>query len=306
MTLTQLEYVLVLNRVRQFTKAALELNITQPTLSMQLRKLEEEIGIVLFDRTKSPILPTSEGESFIRQTQVVLKQVRHLLDITREEHELSGDFSIGIIPSLSPYLLPLFLKGFTVAYPKVSLKIEELQTAELVERLKDDRLDAGILATPLGDSGLIERVLFYEEYLAFLSKDHLLLKNKTLKSSDLLGYPIWLLEDGHCMRNQVLSLCSNKLPDHNVHFSGGSLETLKNLVSQGNGMTILPLLAARGLEASCLRNFEGKKPMREISLIYSRSFLKERYLDGLEKCIIEYLPYDLASPKKGTMKILKI
>lgn len=232
MTLTQLEYVIVLNRVRQFTKAAQELRITQPTLSMQLRKLEEEIGIILFDRSKSPILPTTEGENFIKQAQAVLHQVRLLQDVAKDEPELTGQFTVGIIPSLTPYLLPLFLKDFNQRYPKISLNIEELQTIELVNRLKDDRLDAGILATPLEDGSLIERVLFYEEYVAYLSKDHSLLKSNLLSTEELDGFPIWLLQDGHCMRNQVLSLCSNQTTEHKVHFSGGSLETLKNLVTQ--------------------------------------------------------------------------
>lgn len=304
MTLTQLEYVLALNRTRHFARAAEELHITQPTLSMQLKKLEEGLNVIIFDRSKSPLIPTPQGERLIEHAHQVMHHVRLLRESLGGEQELSGKFLVGIIPSLSPYLLPRFLKHFTAAYPNVELVIEEIQTNALLAKLKDDQLDAGLLATPLYDDGILERALFYEEYVAYLSPKHPLLKHKSLKREDLLTSNIWLLEDGHCMRHQVLALCSRKQRSHNVHFSGGSLETIKNLVGQGNDMTVLPKLATRELDQKLLRPIEGKRPMREISLVASRTFLKERYLDGLEKIILAHLPNDVHSLKNRQFSVL--
>ncbi len=313
MTLTQMEYILAVEKFRHFHKAAKACHISQPTLSMQVQKAEESLKIVIFDRSKAPILPTPEGVKVIEQIRKVIKEYRKIFDLINEEtFEPSGEFRLGVIPTLAPYLIPLFITKFAKKYPKVNLIVEEFKTEEIVELLEKDELDAGLLVTPISGTNFIERVLFHESFYIFASKGHELLKVNKIKEKDLSGQDVWLLKEGHCLRQQVVNVCKLKedgIKDHNLIFEGGNLETLKNLVKQGVGYTILPELAVMNLtseEKKLVKEFQAPIPTREVSLVHNRIYLKEQTIKALEEMIIASLPASVESHKNKKIQIIPI
>jgi LysR family hydrogen peroxide-inducible transcriptional activator len=302
MTLTQLEYILAVAKYRHFGKAAKACFITQPTLSMQIQKLEEELGIILFDRSRSPVLTTAEGERVIEQARNVIREQKRLYEIVEHSREeITGDFRLAVIPTLSTYILPLFLKSFVAKYPKVNLVIEERTTEEIIRLLAEDEVDAGLLATPLNESTLMERVLFYEPFYLFVAAEHPLAKKKKIREADLELSEIWLLNKGNCFRDQVLNICAeagerNQGKEEKIRFESGNLETLKNMVLTSSGYTILPHLAVEQLTSQrkkWVRPFTNPVPTREVSLVHSRTCLRERVLAALEEEIVAALPKEL-------------
>jgi LysR family hydrogen peroxide-inducible transcriptional activator len=313
MTITQLEYVLAVDKFRHFGKAAKACSVTQPTLSMQLQKAEDELGVILFDRSKNPILPTEEGERIIQQARSVIREYKKIFSIIdASKDEVRGDFRLGVIPTLTPYVVPLFAGAFVKKYPQVNLTIEEFKTEEIIELLGKDEIDAGLLATPLVGEHLIERVLFHEPFSVFASKNHPLLKKAKIKDNDLNTSDVWLLNEGHCFRQQVLNLCKlSKEKGHhdNLTFESGNLETLKNMVMNSSGYTLLPQLAVLNLsneDKKHVREFQAPVPTREISLVHNRIFLKEKIITALEEAIVENLPDSLKSLKKKNIEIISI
>jgi LysR family hydrogen peroxide-inducible transcriptional activator len=285
MTLTQLQYTLAVAEEGNFTQAAEKCFVTQPTLSMQVQKLEEELAVKLFNRSTKPISLTTIGEKIIEQAKIILKEARRMDDIVSMERGIvGGNFRLGIIPTIMPTLLPLFLNTFIKKFPKVNLKIEELNTAAIVEELKNGKLDAGIAASPLEDSKLIEKPLYYEPFVGYIPQTHPLSKLKSLNPSDLEKMDILVLEDGHCFREHVLKLCQTPNPTNSFNLKSGSFETLIHLANDGLGMTLLPYLQTRNLSLKNkenLRPFESPEPAREISLIYSKSQLKLPVIESL-------------------------
>lgn len=312
MTITQLEYVLAVDKFRHFGKAAKACSVTQPTLSMQLQKAEEELGVVLFDRSKNPILPTPEGEKIIHQARFVIREYKKIFSIIdASKDEVSGEFRLGVIPTLTPYVVPLFAGAFVKKYPQVNLTIEEFKTEEIIELLGKDELDAGLLVTPLVGETFIERVLFHEPFSVFASKNHPLLKKSKIKDRDLDTSDVWLLNEGHCFRQQVLNICriKDKGTHDNLKFESGNLETLKNMVTNSSGYTLLPQLAVDNLsndDKKFVREFQSPVPTREISLVHNRIFLKEKIITALEEEIVEHLPDSLKSLKKKNIEIISI
>lgn len=285
MTLTQLQYTLAVAEEGNFTQAAEKCFVTQPTLSMQVQKLEEELAVKLFNRSTKPISLTTIGDKIIEQAKIILKEARRMDDIVSMERGIvGGNFRLGIIPTIMPTLLPLFLNTFIKKFPKVNLKIEELNTAAIVEELKNGKLDAGIAASPLEDSKLIEKPLYYEPFVGYIPQTHPLSKLKSLNPSDLEKMDILVLEDGHCFREHVLKLCQTPNPTNSFNLKSGSFETLIHLANDGLGMTLLPYLQTRNLSPKNkenLRPFESPEPAREISLIYSKSQLKLPVIESL-------------------------
>lgn len=313
MTYTQLEYVLAVNKFRHFQRAANACNVTQPTLSMQIGKLEDELDIIIFDRSKSPLLPTKIGEEVIAQAKIAIIETRKIQDIIKQKKDLvEGEFRLAIIPTLSPYLIPLFIEQFIDKYPKVKISIEERSTREVLNLLAGDEIDAGIISTPTQISSLIERHLFYEPFYLFVSEKHKLFKKNQVTEGDLNIDDIWLLKEGHCFRNQALKICSmtrtqNDHSKSNVNFESGNMETLKNLVLKGSGYTMLPFMATKDLRKEhkkMIKEFKCPMPTREISLVHSRSFLKENIIKALEDTIIENLPNDVRSLKSSSIEVL--
>lgn len=291
MTITQLHYVLAVAEHKNFTKAAQKVFVTQPTLSMQIQKLEEELDVQIFDRSKKPIQLTETGKKIVQQARNIVNESDRIQDIVdQQKGYIGGVFRLGVIPTVMPTLLPMFITNFIKKYPKVKLKIEELTTEAIIERLKEGHLDAAIAATPLELEGIRENVLYYEPFVGYIPPSHRLRDKKKLEVSDLDIDDILLLEDGHCFKDGIINLCkaSKEYDDDHFQLESGSFETLIKLSNEGLGMTLLPYLHTLDLkdsEKQNLRMFEDPVPAREVSLIYSRSELKMQIIEALRSTI---------------------
>ncbi len=292
MTITQLQYVLAVAEYKNFTLAAEKCFVTQPTLSMQIQKVEDELGIQIFDRSKKPIQLTDIGMKIVNQSKNIVNEANRIQDIVDQQKGfIGGEFRIGIIPTVMPTLLPMFLKNFIKKYPKVNLIIEELNTEEIILKLKNGHLDAAIAATPLEEEKIKEVVLFYEPFVAYIPENHSVFDKKEIEVSDLNLDEILLLQDGHCFRDGILNLCKNNqgVTDHfNFHIESGSFETLIKLADEGLGTTLLPYLHTLDLkekDKAKLRQFKDPKPAREVSLIYPKNELKIHIIDALRNVI---------------------
>lgn len=291
MTITQLNYVLAIAEHKNFTKAAEKCFVTQPTLSTQIQKLEDELDIQIFDRSKKPIELTDVGRKIVQQAKNIVDESDRIQDIVDQQKGfIGGEFRIGIIPTIMPTLLPMFLKNFVKTYPKVKLKIEELTTEEIITRINDGHLDAAIAATPLQHDNIKERVLYYEPFVAYIPNDHRLKNNKKIDVADLDINDMLLLEDGHCFRDGVINLCKafKTHEDDQFQLESGSIETLVKLSNEGLGMTLLPFLNTLDLKDNMkanLRHFNDPSPAREVSIIYHKNELKMQIIEALHKVI---------------------
>ncbi len=307
-TLTQLEYIVAVDTFRHFGKAAEHCFITQPTLSMQIKKLEEELGVVIIDRSKQPLIPTDVGARIIEQSRIILQETEKINNIIKDHKNLiSGELKIGIIPTLAPYLLPLFIGNYKRKYPNILIKVEELTTENIVDQLNRDLLDVGILVTPLKEDRINEKPVFYEEMMLYVHENHHLYNKKKVRVKDIAVPEIWLLSDGHCFRHQVINLCSFKGSSNEelpFHFEAGSLETLMNIIDKEGGLTLIPELAAVGMSSERLkhvRHFSDMTPLREVSLVYSRHFAKNKLIELLWKEIVASMPRTLLDKDRGTI-----
>ncbi|MFK8009941.1 MAG: LysR substrate-binding domain-containing protein [Saprospiraceae bacterium] len=303
MNFQQLEYIIEVERTRHFAEAAKNCFVTQPTLSMMIKKLEQELGVMIFDRKQKPIAPTQQGKKIIEHAKAILKQKNQLLQAVQEEKEtLEGDLRLGIIPTIAPYLIPLFIKKLTTNSPQINIIAEEINTSMIIDKLKNGQLDIGILATPLEEENIEEIPIFYEEFFLYGSTDF---DKKFILPEDINLNQLLLLEEGHCLRSQVLNLChlKEKLKS-NFSYKSGSLETLKRLVEKNQGITILPELATRGIDKKRIIQFGHPRPVREVSLVVHKSFIKKKMLDTLFEEIRNSLPKKLKeNSKKFVVKI---
>lgn len=304
MTFTQLEYAIAVDTYRHFAKAAAACFVTQPTLSMQLHKLEEELGSQIFDRSKQPVIPTAVGIEVIAYAKKIIEERNSLTDFLQlKKGVLAGELKVAIIPTLAPYLLPLFIPSFTKKYPLIKLIINEMTTDTIISRLREGRIDTGILVTPLNEAGIKETVLFYEEMVAYISPKNAAYKKTYVLPADIDPNKLWLLEEGHCFRTQIANLCQlRKASAEGSHFDyeAGSLETLRRLVELNDGITILPELAIREFspkQKKLVRQFKKPIPMREVSIVTHRDFLKKRMIDALQKEIIDVIPEKITKNK---------
>ena len=306
MTLTQLEYILAVDQYRHFAQAARACYITQPTLSMQLHKLEEELGIKIFDRSKQPVLPTEQGLEVIEQARKIIAERDLLLEITHhKKDEVSGFLRLGIIPTLAPYLLPLFVNSFIKKFPLVKLQVTELNTTSLVQKVKEGSIDAGILVTPLQDNSVQEEPLFYEEMVAYVSKSNSAYQKNYVLPGDIDPNKLWLLEEGHCFRSQIANLCELKRKSNqgsSFEYEAGSFETLRRMVDLYDGVTVLPELALSGLsprQKDQVKKFRQPTPVREVSMIVRRAYLKRKLLEALKAEILQGIPEKLKKNKNS-------
>lgn len=304
MNLQQLEYILAVDQHRHFAEAAKHCHVTQPTLSTMIQKLEDELGVKIFDRSKKPVLPTEEGKKLIAQARKVLAESRRFQELASElKGELRGVLELGIIPTVAPYLLPAFLTSFLERFPDIHLHIIELTTEEIIRRLKHHQLDAAILATPLSDPSLYEHPLYDEEFVAYASPEQPLLKKQFVAPEDIKLDELWLLEEGHCLRTQVVNLCELRYSDaeeNRLAYAAGSVETLKKMVDMGHGVTILPEMAIADLtdeEHARLRFFKPPAPVREISLVTYRYFARERLFNAIAEHIRASVPVTMQKRK---------
>ncbi|MFN3952349.1 MAG: LysR family transcriptional regulator [Thermaurantimonas sp.] len=299
MTITQLEYAVAVDDHRHFGKAAEACNVTQPTLSMQLQKLEDHLGVVLFDRSKKPIIPTEIGKHVLKQARNVLREANMIHSIIADaRNQYDGEFRLGIIPTLAPYLLHRFIGSFRNAFPQVTLIIEEIQTDIIVDKLQRDQLDAALLATPLDLPNITEIPLFYEPFMAYISPADALWKEEFVVISELNNSNLLLLSEGHCFRNSVLKLCNESSNSLNNHLSIeiGNFETITRLVDEGMGNTLIPYLMALEIKGESQKNIKliaEPRPVREISLIFSRNQLKSKMLQKLEEIVKASVPAKL-------------
>jgi LysR family transcriptional regulator, hydrogen peroxide-inducible genes activator len=290
-TLTQMRYAVAIEETGNFRLAAEACHVSQSGLSMQIQKLEDLLGVVLFDRSKKPVLVTPAGGPALEQMRSVLRETQRLGQIVIEEDEPAGRFRLGVIPTLSSTVMPLFLGRFSRAHPKVELAIEELKTQEIITRLRADTLDAGLAATPLGIAGLTETRLGKEAMYAYLPPGDALAKKREVSQSDLKGRTLWVMPEGHCFRSQVLSYCSPQSAEGpaSIQFESGSFQTLVRLVDEGLGATVLPELALRDItdarRKAQVRPLVSPVPVREIGLLTSRADLRRRVTEALEVSI---------------------
>lgn len=305
MTITQLEYIVAVDTYKSFVLAAEKCFVTQPTLSMQVQKLEDMLGVKIFDRTRQPIMATEVGIEIIAQARVMLAESYKIKEIvTDRQKELSGELRIGIIPTIAPYLLPKIIARFVENYPQVKLVVWEQNTEHLIQQLKLGMIDCGILSTPLHESTLIEIPVFYENFVAYASKQSKLYKKKSITPDDIDMEEIWVLNEGHCMREQVLNICQRRRATQgfqHFEYNTGSVETLKRMVDQNNGATILPELALADLSDKQLdrvRYFKSPEPAREVSIVIQKNYLKRRMIEALKNEILEFVPKRMKNKKK--------
>ncbi len=310
MTITQLYYVLAVAEYKNFTLAAEKCFVTQPTLSMQIQKLEDELDILIFDRSKKPILLTEVGEKIVNQAKNIVNEAGRIKDIVdQQKGYIGGEFKVGIIPTVMPTLLPMFLNNFIKKYPKVNLIIEEQTTEDIIKKLKNGHLDCAIAATPLEEENLKEIVLYYEPFVAYVPSNHPSMDKKEIEISDLDLDKILLLQDGHCFRNGILNLCKNNkfITDSHFQLESGSFETIIKLADEGLGTTLLPYLHTLDLNEKSktkLKSFKDPKPAREVSLIYPKNELKIHIINALRDTIsgvvrgaIAFSDVEIISPK---------
>lgn len=305
MTIVQLEYIVAVDTYRSFVVAAERCFVTQPTLSMQVQKLEDTLGVKLFDRSKQPVTPTEIGVDIIQQARVLLAESEKIKEIISDrQRELSGELKVGIIPTISPYILPKVIKGFIERYPQVKLIVWEQTTEQIIQQLKLGTLDCGILSTPLRESALREIPVFYENFVAYASKNSKLSKKKNITPDDIDMEEIWVLNEGHCMREQVLNICQRRKSTQgfqHFEYNTGSVETLKRMVEQNNGATILPELALADMSEKQMERvhyFKSPEPAREVSIVIQKNFLKRRMIEALKNEILELVPKRMRSKKK--------
>ena len=263
MTITQLKYTLAVAEHGNFTTASEKCFVTQPTLSMQVQKLEEELGVTIFNRSTKPLQVTEVGKKVLIQAKKIVEESSRMNDVISEEKGIiGGSLKVGIIPTVSPTLLPLFLNIFIKKHKNVELKIEEYNTDIISKKLEDNTIDCAIAATPLNNSRIIERPLYYEPFVAYVPKHHFLSGNKSLEISDLSNSDLLILEDGHCFRNQVLNLCTLEDLNKQYELKSGSFETLINLSNNGPWMTIIPYLHSNNLSTNNIQNISRRPPDR--------------------------------------------
>lgn len=306
MTLTQLEYIAALDTSRHFVLASEKCFVTQPTLSMQIQKLEDELGVKIFDRTKQPVIPTEIGSNIIAQARIVLREAGMIRDmITEQKDTMTGEIRIGIIPTLAPYLLPTLFNNIRKKYPQVNLVIKETITEEVIKELKNNRLDCGIVVTPLADPSIKEDILFYEELFVYVSKQNALHNKKYVLPTDIDPSQLWLLEEGHCFRSQILNLCElRKYSDLHFKYETGNIQTLKRMVDNSDGITILPELAVMEFtksEMNHVKRIKEPSPAREVSLVTHRDHLKTKLIKTLKEEILTIVPKAMQKLNKKTV-----
>ncbi len=295
MNIQQLRYVLSIDEYRHFQKAAEACFVTPATLSIMLKKLEEELDVVIFDRSKHPIIPTEMGKIVIENARTILSAVDNMqyeVKYAASENEIQGELRIGIIPTLAPYLLHHFIPGMFAKYPRLRIQLKELRTQQITDYLRKDIIDVGIIALQQEANEFKTRPLFRERLLVFAPEPQSKLKSNYILSDDIDISKLWLLEEEHCLRSQVMNLCSLKKTNsknEQLTFDAGSIETLINLVEMTNGITIIPELAVLAFTSerqACVKHFAEPEPAREIGMITYRHFVKEKLLDILENEIL--------------------
>lgn len=298
MTLQQLEYILALDRFRHFGKAAEHCRVTQPTLSTMIQKLEEELDTRIFDRNQQPVCPTPIGVHILAQARVILGQAGHIRDIIAEEKQsITGTFTLGILPTIAPYLLPRFFPQLVKKYPQLDIRVTEMKTASIKQALQKGEIDAGIVAH-LDDMDEFEQShLFYEQFYAYVAREDALFAQSIVRTSDLADTQLWLLDEGHCFRDQLVRFCQLKnARASQLAYHLGSMETFMRMVEGGKGVTFIPGLAVLQLgekQQELVRPFAIPRPTRQIVMLTGRDFIRHTLLDMLVQEIRSAVPEEM-------------
>lgn len=302
MTLQQLEYILAVNQFRHFAKAAEYCRVTQPTLSAMIQKLEEELDTRIFDRSQQPVCPTPVGIHIIEQAQNILVQANRIKNIIEEEkHSLTGTFKLGILPTVAPYLLPRFFPQLMKKHPDLDIRVVEMKTNDIKKALQTGEIDAGIVASLAGMEELQQTPLFYEQFFAYVSREDALFNNEVIRTSDLNGEQLWLLDEGHCFRDQLVRFCQMKSARASqLAYHLGSMETFMRMVESGKGVTFIPELAVLQLgdaQKELVRSFAIPCPTRQVVLLTNKNFIRHTLLEVLVKEIKLSVPKEMLSLK---------
>lgn len=295
-SISQLEYAVAVYRIGHFGRAAASCCVSQATLSAQIAKLESELGVILFDRRAKPIAATEPGERILRHAQDVVAAHARLVAASAGLHPLSGRVTVGIIPTLASTVVPWFLPAFAASYPEAELVVVERTTAEIVAELQAMRLDAGVLVTPLAEAGLEKRAVFYDPFYGYAHPASSLLESDEIDLAEIARDDLWLLDDGHCFRNQVVQLCGahTRRLLQGVRFEAGNFETLRGLVDRVGGCTLIPESFASTLPNEVrrrqVRPFRGRVPTREVSVVSQTHHWKGELLDALAACLRRHAP----------------
>jgi LysR family hydrogen peroxide-inducible transcriptional activator len=298
MTSLQLHYIVELDKYKSYVAAAEHCNVTQPALTMQIKNMEEELGVILFDRSRKPITTTEIGRKIVDQAAIILRQMSQIVDLANEYKDaFSGELKIGIIPTVSPYLVPFFIKSFTEKYPGIRLEIVEEITENIIKKLKEGALDAGIIVTPINTTNIEFEPLFYEKFFLYVSENHPMYLQNDVTYQELPIEDLWLLNEGNCFRNQVMNICGIKekhfTSSSKFSYESSSIESLKCIVDSQKGYTIIPELATLNISAQkedMLKEFRDNQPVREVSLAMNRVTLKQRFITKLIEQIKENVP----------------
>lgn len=298
MTIQQLEYILAVDQFRHFAKAAEHCRVTQPTLSAMIQKLEEELGVKLFDRTVQPVCSTTIGRKVIEQARIITAQASQVKEIISEEQRsLAGTFRLAVLPTIAPYLLPRFFPQFVEKYPEIDIRVVEMKTQDIRQALHLGNIDAAIMATRMEDASLSETSLFYEQFFGYVSRKESLFKHEVIRTSDITGERLWLLDEGHCFRDQLMRFCQMEAVKLNqMAYRLGSMETFMHMVESGKGITFIPELAVLQLtqeQKEMVRPFAIPRPTRQILLVTSKDFIRNSLLKVLKEEIQASVPKEM-------------
>lgn len=292
MNLQQLEYIIAVDRTKSFSLAAEQCFITQATLSTMVKRLEEELGVVLFDRKSSPVMTTDYGKAVVELARQAISGVARIREITgQRKGSVNGVLRVGIIPTIANSVLPLMLPSLISKYPKLKLEIREITTQSILKQLRSGEIDAGVLSTPVtGDEEYEQQVLYYEAL--FVYGTPILKKKKYILPKELVNEKIWLLEEGHCLRDQFINLCSLRKKNLNdqFKFDSNSFDTLLNMADQFGGLTVVPELYVKSMskeKRGKIYQFVAPYPVREVSMLVHRPHVKTHLVDVLASEIIE-------------------
>lgn len=299
MTLQQLEYIMAVYRLRHFAKAADYCDVTQPTLSSMIQKLEDELGVKIFDRKRQPIQPTKAGMKVIEEAWKVLSRAKKLRQTVEEEKQtLTGTFEVGVLPTIAPYLIPHFFPQLMNEHPEMDVRITEMKTEDMCRAVRRGDIDAGILARVGGLEGMDCKPLYHEQFLAYVAENDPLFSKEFIRPSDLSGEYLWLLDEGHCFRDQLVKFCHLKSAARSKKsYNLGSIETFMRIVENGKGVTFIPQLALSQLndgQKRLVRPFAHPVPSREIILMTSPSFIRRTLLGMFAKWIKDSLPEEIS------------
>jgi len=303
MNIQQLEYIVALDDHRHFVDAAESCHITQPTLTMQIKKLEDEIGVQIFNRGKKPLKPTPAGEEVVIRARRILREISELRDfVSNEQKNIEGEFRLGIIPTLAPYLIPMFLPQFINDNPKTHLRIEELESEQLLKAIHNDRIDIGIMVTPADEQQIREIPLFYEPFLFYAPYDHPFMHNEFIEDKQLDPAKVLVLTEGHCFRNQTLHICGKNNQNNNAfgfYYESGSIEALKSMVRKGIGYTLVPELSIeKMIDKPFVRRFKEPEPVREVSIVVHQNFSRQLLIDKLKDAVLDNIPDNMNKTKR--------